>query len=288
MSPQSLDMTANIHPTAVVSPKAELAQGVEVGPHCYVGPNVRIGRGTRLGPQVVVDGHTTIGEDNVIHGLASLGGAPQDLSYQGEDTRLEIGNRNTVREFVTINRGTIKGGGITRIADDCLLMACCHIAHDCEISSGVILANNVLLAGHVLVGERANISGSSAAQHFVTIGEYAYVGGLTRMAQDVPPYMILEGHPSKVRGANQIGMRRGGIADAEIEAARQAYKAIWRGEGLRREIFAKLEERYPDSAIVRNLLSALKDSEQGGKGRYRESLRDDFMLAGRKLILGME
>ena len=281
-------MSPTIHPTAVVSPKAELAEGVEIGPHCYVGPHVRIGRGTRIGPQVVIDGHTTLGEENVVHGLASLGGAPQDLSYRGEATRLEIGNRNTVREFVTVNRGTIKGGGITRIADDCLLMACCHIAHDCEISSGVILANNVLLAGHVLVGERANISGSSAAQHFVTIGAFAYVGGLTRMAQDVPPYMILEGHPSKVRGANQIGMRRAGISEDEIEAARQAYKSIWRREGLRREIFAELVQQYPDSEVVANLLASLKDSEQGGKGRYRESKREDFMAAGRKLILGVE
>jgi len=281
-------MSASIHPTAVVSDQAELADEVQIGPHCYIGPHVRIGRGTRVGPQVVIDGHTTLGEENNIHGLASLGGAPQDLSYRGEDTRLEIGARNTVREFVTINRGTIKGGGITKIADDCLLMACCHIAHDCEISSGVILANNVLLAGHVFVGERANVSGSSAAQHFVTIGAYAYVGGLTRMAQDVPPYMILEGHPSKVRGANQIGMRRGGIDEEEIEAVRDAYKAIWRGEGLRREIFAKLEERYPDSPAVNHLLSALKDSEQGGKGRYRESKREAFMALGRKLILGAD
>lgn len=281
-------MSASIHPTAVVSDQAELADEVQIGPHCYIGPHVRIGRGTRVGPQVVIDGHTTLGEENNIHGLASLGGAPQDLSYRGEDTRLEIGDRNTVREFVTINRGTIKGGGITKIADDCLLMACCHIAHDCEISSGVILANNVLLAGHVFVGERANVSGSSAAQHFVTIGAYAYVGGLTRMAQDVPPYMILEGHPSKVRGANQIGMRRGGIDEEEIEAVRDAYKAIWRGEGLRREIFAKLEARYPDSPAVSHLLSALKDSEQGGKGRYRESKREQFMALGRKLILGVD
>jgi len=279
-------MSTSIHPTAVVSSHAELGAGVSIGPHCVVGEHVRIGNGTRIGPQVVISGHTTLGEENVIHGLASLGGAPQDLSYQGEDTRLEIGDRNTVREFVTINRGTVKGGGVTRIANDCLMMACCHIAHDCEISSGVILANNVLLAGHVLVGERANVSGSSAAQHFVTIGAYAYVGGLTRMAQDVPPYMILEGHPSKVRGANVIGMRRAGISDEEVEVVRAAYRAIWRGEGLRREIFAELEARYPDSEVLGALLAALRDSEQGGKGRYRESMREDFMELGKRLILG--
>lgn len=279
-------MNPKIHPTAVISPTAVLGDDVEIGPHCCVGDHVTIGRGTRIGAQVVISGHTTIGEENVIHGLASLGGAPQDFSYKGEPTQLVIGDRNTVREFVTINRGTIKGGGVTRIANDCLFMACCHIAHDCEISSGVILANNVLLAGHVLVGKHANISGSSAAQHFVTIGAYAYVGGLTRMAQDVPPFMILEGHPSKVRGANMIGMRRAGISEEEISVARSAYKAIWRGEGIRRDIFARLAQDYPDSEVVGHLLTSLRETELGGKGRHRESMRDGFMEAGRKLILG--
>jgi len=281
-------MTTVIHPTAVVAETAVLGVDVQIGPHCVVGEHVQIGDRTRIGAQVVISGHTTLGEENVIHGLASLGGAPQDLSYRGEDTRLVMGDRNTVREFVTINRGTLKGGGVTSIENDNLLMACCHIAHDCEIGSGVILANNVLLAGHVRVEDRANISGSSAAQHFVTIGAHAYVGGLTRMAQDVPPFMILEGHPSKVRGANVIGMRRAGIGEDEILVLRDAYRAIWRGEGLRREIFAELEERYPASAMLEHLLSSLRKTEQGGKGRYRESMREDFMRAGRELILGEE
>ena len=281
-------MATKIHDTAVVAPAAKLGVDVEVGPHCVIGEHVTIGDRTRIGPQVVVSGHPTIGEENVIHGLASLGGAPQDLSYQGEDTQLVIGDRNTVREFVTINRGTVKGGGVTSVADDSLFMACCHIAHDCEIGSGVILANNVLLAGHVRVEDRANVSGSSAAQHFVTIGAYAYVGGLTRMAQDVPPFMILEGHPSKVRGANVIGMRRGGIGEGEIQILRDAYRAIWRGEGLRREIFAELERRFGDSEALRHLLTSLRNTEQGGKGRYRESMREDFARLGRQRILGEE
>ncbi|MDE0896935.1 MAG: acyl-ACP--UDP-N-acetylglucosamine O-acyltransferase [Planctomycetota bacterium] len=279
-------MATNIHPTAVVAPGAQLGTDVEIGPHCVISKNAIIGDRTRLGPQVVINGHTTLGKENVIHGLASLGGAPQDFSYRGEETRLEIGARNTVREFVTINRGTIKGGGVTRIADDCLLMACCHVAHDCEIESGVILSNNVLLAGHVRVCERANISGSSAAQHFVTIGKFAYVGGLTRMAQDVPPYMILEGHPSRVRGVNVIGLRRGEIAEDEISILRDAYKAIWRSEGLRREIFVELEQRHPNSPSLAQLLSDMRETEAGGKGRYRESMREDFMRMGRELILG--
>ena len=279
-------MATNIHATAVVGRGAQLGVDVEIGPHSVISEHAVIGDGTRIGPQVVISGHTTLGKDNVIHGLASLGGAPQDLSYRGEDTRLEMGDRNTVREFVTINRGTIKGGGVTRVADDCLLMACCHIAHDCEIDSGVILSNNVLLAGHVRVGKRANISGSSAAQHFVTIGAFAYVGGLTRMAQDVPPYMILEGHPSRVRGVNVIGLRRGEIGESEIAVLRDAYKAIWRSEGIKREIFAELEQEHPDSDCLKVLLADMRLTEQGGKGRYRESMREDFMRIGRELILG--
>lgn len=279
-------MATIIHETAVVAPTAQLGVDVQVGPHSVLGEHVVVGDRTRIGPQVVISGHTSLGEENVIHGLASLGGAPQDLSYRGEDTQLVIGDRNTVREFVTVNRGTVKGGGVTSIADDNLLMACCHIAHDCEIGSGVILANNVLLAGHVRVEDRANVSGSSAAQHFVTIGAYAYVGGLTRMAQDVPPFMILEGHPSKVRGANVIGMRRGGIAEEEIQNLRDAYRAIWRGEGLRREIFADLEQRFAGSEVLGHLLQSLRKTEQGGKGRYRESMREDFARLGRERILG--
>jgi UDP-N-acetylglucosamine acyltransferase len=281
-------MATEIHPTAVVAPGAELGVDVVVGPHCVISGHAKIGDRTVIGPQVVINGHTTLGEENVIHGLASLGGAPQDLSYRGEATRLDMGDRNTVREFVTINRGTIKGGGVTRIADDCLLMACCHVAHDCEIESGVILSNNVLLAGHVRVCERANISGSSAAQHFVTIGKFAYVGGLTRMAQDVPPYMILEGHPSRVRGVNVIGMRRGEISEEEIAVLRGAYKAVWRSDGLRREILAELETKHPESVHLKSLLADLRRTEEGGKGRYRESMREDFMRLGRQLILGEE
>src|SRR5262245_41792477 len=151
-------MSAKIHPTAVVDRRAELGQDVEVGPYTVLGPGVTVGDRTRIGPQVVIDGVTEIGEDNRIVGQASLGGPPQDLSYKGEATRLVIGSRNTIREFVTINRGTVKGGGITRVGNGCLLMACCHVAHDCELRDRIIMGNNVLLAGHVLVEEQSNVS----------------------------------------------------------------------------------------------------------------------------------
>lgn len=278
-------MTRSIHPTTVIADGAEIGADVEIGPYTVIGPNVRIGDRTRIGAQVVIDGVTTIGEDNHILGQASLGGAPQDLSYKGEPTQLTIGDRNTIREFVTINRGTVKGGGVTRIGSDCLLMACCHVAHDCHVGDRVIMGNNVLLAGHVQVGDRANISGAAAAHHFVSIGRMAYVGGLTRMVQDVPPFMILEGHPSRVRGVNQIGLQRAGVPDPEIEELLGAFRALFRSGEPRRGVLQRLRESGANGCVA-ELVQHLENTEQGAKGRYRESLRDEFMRAGRKLIFG--
>jgi UDP-N-acetylglucosamine acyltransferase len=278
-------MSANIHPTAVVDGRAELGQDVEVGPYAVIGPDVVVGDRTRIGPQVVIDGVTRIGEDNRIVGQASLGGPPQDLSYKGEATQLVIGNRNTIREFVTINRGTVKGGGVTRIGSDCLLMACCHVAHDCELRDRIIMGNNVLLAGHVLVEEQANVSGGAAAHHFVTIGAHGYIGGMTRVVQDAPPYMIIEGHPSRVRGVNVIGLQRGGYAEEEIEALRQAFKLVWRSGDPRRQTLEELRPVMEGSRLVAHLVRSLENTEKGAKGRFRESLRADFLRAGMERIL---
>ena len=279
-------MAARIHPTAVVASGAELGADVEIGPHSVVGPKVVIGDRTRIGPQVVLDGRTRIGEDNLIVGQASLGGPPQDLSYKGEPTELSIGDKNTIREFVTINRGTVKGGGITRVGSNCLLMACCHVAHDCDLADRIIMGNNVLLAGHVRVEEQANISGGAAAHHFVTIGAFAYVGGMTRIIQDAPPYMILEGHPSRVRGVNVIGLQRGGFTEAEIEALRQAFRIIWRSGDPRRSTLEDLKTRADGSRVLAHLVGNLLNTEKGAKGRYRESLRDQFQRAGVQRVLG--
>ena len=279
-------MAAKIHPTAVVAPGAELGVDVEIGPHSVVGPSVSIGDRTRVGPQVVIDGRTRIGEDNLIVGQASLGGPPQDLSYQGEPTELAIGDRNTIREFVTINRGTVKGGGITRVGSDCLLMACCHVAHDCELAGRIIMGNNVLLAGHVKVEEQANISGGAAAHHFVTIGAYSYVGGMTRIIQDAPPYMILEGHPSRVRGVNVIGLQRGGFSEQEIESLRDAYRLIWRSNDPRRSTLEDLRGRSNGSRLLDHLVASLANTQKGAKGRYRESLREEFRRAGIERVVG--
>lgn len=279
-------MGTQVHPTAVVAPGAELGVDVEIGPYSVLGERVKVGDRTRIGPQVILDGTTTIGCDNVIFGQASLGGAPQDLSYHGEDTFLEIGDRNKIREFVTINRGTVKGGGTTTIGSDCLLMACCHVAHDCDIRDGVILGNNVLLAGHVFVDTGANVSGAAAAHHFTTIGAYSYVGGLTRVVQDVPPYMILEGHPSRVRGVNVIGLKRAQFTENQVEVLRQAFRRIFRSGEPRRRVLEALRQENSQEEQVLHLVDSLERTEIGAKGRYRESLREEFARTGAELLFG--
>ena len=281
-------MVTRIHPTAVVAEGAELGVEVEIGPYTVVGPSVRIGDRTRIGPQVVLDGVTALGSDNLIVGQASLGGAPQDLSYRGEPTQLLIGDRNTIREFVTINRGTIKGGGVTSVGSDCLLMACSHVAHDCTLADRVIMANGALLAGHVQVGEGASISGACVAHHFLSIGRYSYCGGMSRIAQDVPPFMLIEGHPARVRRVNDVGLERAGFAPEDIESLHRAFRRIWRSKTTepRRSILADLRGEAGVTRVVLELVEALERTELGLKGRYLESKRAEFARIGQERILG--
>ena len=278
-------MATKIHPTAVISERAELGVDVEVGPYSVVGSRVQIGDRTQIGAQVVIDGVTRVGAENVIVGQTSLGGPPQDLSYRGEDTRLEIGDGNTIREFVTINRGTIKGGGYTRIGDNNLLMACCHVAHDCEIEDNVILGNGVLLAGHVLVEHNANVSGMAGAVAFVTIGAYSYVGAMTRMSRDVPPFMIVEGHDSRVRGVNVIGLERGGVSTEDSDALRSAFKRIFRSIQSRRPVLEEIRDEPRLNPYVKRLVESMCRTDAGYKGRYRESLREEFTRLGVERII---
>jgi len=278
-------MPTLIHPTAVVSPGAQLGADVEIGPHTVIGEHAVIGDRTRIGPQVVIDGVTHLGADNLVVGQASLGNPPQDLSYRGEPTRLEIGDRNTVREFVTFNRGTIKGGGVTRVGSDNLFMACSHLAHDCEIEDHCILGNGVLLAGHVRVEQRANISGMAGAVAFVTIGAYAYIGAMTRMHRDIPPYMIVEGHDSRVRGVNLIGLERGGVTTDDTDALRNAYRRLFRSGAPRAQVLEELAGELSDNPYVTNLVDSMLRTEAGYKGRYRESLRQEFAELGVRRVL---
>lgn len=273
-------MATNIHPTAVVDPRAELADGVTVGPYSIIGPRVRIGAGTTIGPHVVISGVTRIGRDNKIVGQASIGAEPQDFSYRGEPTEVEVGDGNMIREFVTINRGTQKGGAITRVGSHCLLMACSHIAHDCTVEDNVILANNVMLAGHALIEKGANVSGAVGVHHFVTIGSYAYIGGMTRVERDIPPFMIVEGRHARVRNVNIIGLQRAGFAEEEIEELRMAHRRVFRSREPQSQAIEALR-RDPDAApIVRRLIDALDRTEAGRKGRHREALREEFARLG--------
>ncbi len=264
---------SQIHPSSFVAPGAELDSSVVVGPFCYVGPKVRIGAGTILGPHVTVQGKTTIGESNRFMGSAAIGGLPQDLKYAGEESGLSIGDHNVIREFVTINIGTAAGSWITSIGDQNLLMACSHVAHDCVIEDEVIVGNNALLAGHVRIESQVIVSGGTAVNHFVTVGCNAMVGGMARVVKDVPPYMVLEGSPARVRGVNTVGLRRRGMSDEAVSQLRDAYRRLFAEDTPATLAIQEMEARGGWCPEVSRLISFLRDMERGYQGRYRESLR---------------
>jgi UDP-N-acetylglucosamine acyltransferase len=217
-----------IHPTALVDSGAELADSVEVGPYAIIGPNVRIGAGTRVGPHTVVTGHTTIGANNRIFQFASVGEAPQDKKYAGEPTRLEIGDGNTVREFCTINVGTIQDTGVTRVGNDNWIMAYCHIAHDCIVGNHTVFANDTNLAGHVTIGDYAMLGGFTGVHQFCRIGAHAITGVGSVVLQDLPPFVMVAGNPTQPHGINSEGLRRRGFAAETIAAIKTAYKTLYR------------------------------------------------------------
>jgi UDP-N-acetylglucosamine acyltransferase len=217
-----------VHPTAIVDPKAELDDGVSVGPYAVIGPRVRIGAGTTIGAHVVIDGATTIGRDNRLYPFSAIGGMPQDMSHGGEVTRLEIGDRNTIREYCTFNTGTSKEEGVTRVGSDNWIMAYVHIAHDVQLGSRTILANNATLAGHVRVGDWAVIGGLSGVHQFVKIGAHAMVGFQGHVAQDVAPFMTVDGNPLATRAVNVTGLQRRGFDKDRIGMIRRMHKTIFR------------------------------------------------------------
>ena len=220
----------SIHPTALVAAGAEL-DGVTVGPYAVIGEGVRIAAGTSIGPHAVIEGPTSIGRDNRIHAHAVLGGAPQDMKYRGEPTSLAIGDRNTIREFCTFNRGTTQDGGTTRIGDDNWVMAYVHIAHDVQVGSRVILANNATLAGHVHIGDWVIVGGLTGVHQFCKIGAHAMTGFQSHVSQDVPPFMMAAGHPLGVSGFNVEGLRRRGFSRERIAQIKQMHRLMYR-DGL--------------------------------------------------------
>lgn len=256
-----------IHPTAIIDPKAQLDGTVEVGPYSVIGPHVRIGARTRVGPHVVIEGHTTIGCDNTFYQFSSIGGPPQDKKYAGEITRLEIGDRNLVREFCTFNCGTAQDEGTTKIGNDNWLLAYVHIAHDCVVGNNTIFSNNAALAGHVHVGDWAIMSGFSAVHQFCKIGNHAFVGMNTSLTQDVPPFVLVSGNPAQPHGINIEGLKRRGFSREQIGHLRDAYKQIYKS-GLTLEqakaALGEAEAANPATAEhLRSLLDFLNNSSRG-------------------------
>jgi UDP-N-acetylglucosamine acyltransferase len=241
---------AKIHPTALVDPQAELADDVEVGPYAVIGPHVRVGARSSIGAHCVIEGRTTLGEDNRVWQFCSIGAAPQDKKYAGEPTRLSIGDRNTIREFCTLNTGTHKEEGVTRVGSDNWIMAYVHIAHDVRLGDRTVLANGVTLAGHVHIGDWAFVGGLSGVHQFVHIGAHAMIGFQAHVSQDVPPFMLAEGNPMALRTVNMTGLKRRDFTAEQITAIRNMHKALYRKNQSLELAKAEIEAMRGDDARI--------------------------------------
>lgn len=265
---------SRIHPTAIIDANAELADDVEVGAYAVIEGNVVIGAGSAVMAHACVMGETTLGSGNRVFPGAVIGAVPQDLKFDGEPVRLTVGDNNVFREHVTVHPGTGKGGGHTVIGNDNLLMVACHVAHDCVVGNGTIISNNVLLAGHVHVQDGAIMNGASACHHFTTIGRLAYVGGLTRITVDVPPFTIVEGHPARVRAANVIGMSRSGMSDEDVQMVKKAvHRILVSSRVSSAEAMEEAEQNWGQNGYIGELLGAIRASEAGRQGRALERPR---------------
>jgi len=255
-----------IHPTAIVDPKAQLDASVEVGAFAIVGPHVCIGARSKIGPHVVLEGHTTLGTDNTVFQFASVGAVPQDMKYAGEPTRLDIGDHNTIREFVTINLGTVQDGGVTRIGNHNWIMAYVHIAHDCQLGNHITMSNNATLGGHVHLGDCVVIGGFTTVHQFCHIGAYAMTAFTAAVAQDVPPFVTAAGNRAAPAGINSVGLQRRGFSDEQITAIKRAYKLIYRS-GLplaeAKAALREMEENSPAEGYIRQLREFIDASPRG-------------------------
>ncbi len=256
-----------IHPTAVVSPGAQLAENVKIEAFSIIGPRVTIGAGSVVGPHAIVDGWTTIGERNQVFPFATIGYPPQDLSYRGEETRLVIGDDNIFRESVTVNRGTQRGGGVTRIGSRNLIMAYAHVAHDCIIGNNVILANATTLGGHVRIDDFAILGGIVAIHQFIRVGTYAFIGGKSGLRMDMPPYMLAFGAPGKLYGPNLVGLRRHGFARNTIQALKSSYRIMFRSGLTLTEAIDRIRAEVEPTPEVDNLIQFMQDRSKRGVTR---------------------
>jgi UDP-N-acetylglucosamine acyltransferase len=246
-----------------VDPTARLHEDVRVGPYALIGADVEIGRGTRIEAHVVIKGPTVIGEDNRIFQFASIGDDPQDKKYRGEPTQLVIGDRNTIREYCTINRGTVQDEGVTRVGSDNLIMAYAHIAHDCVVGDQTVFANNATIAGHVRVGDWAILGGFTAIHQYCRVGAHAFTGIFSVLTKDVPAYVMISGQPAEPRGINSEGMRRRGFTAEQIKNVREAYRLVYR-RGLKlTEAISIIEERVESQPELELFLDSLRETSRG-------------------------
>jgi UDP-N-acetylglucosamine acyltransferase len=252
-----------IHPTAMVSSKAKIGTGVTVGPYAIVADDVTIGDGTIIGPHAVIDPYVEIGNECHIFQFASIGAVPQSLKFKGEVTWTRIGKRCIIREFVTINRGTEEGGGLTRIGDDCLLMAYVHIAHDCILADRVVMANNATLAGHVMIGNHATVGGLTAVHQFVRIGDYAFVGGKSVVVKDITPFVLASGDRATLHGLNLVGLKRHEFTPETLKQLKKAYRIIFRIGLTLNEAIERVAAEVEPNPEVKAFIDFIKSSERG-------------------------
>jgi len=252
-----------IHPSAIIHPEAEIDTEVEIGPYTIIAENVTIGSGTVIGPHVVVDPYVSIGPDCHIFQYASVGAQPQAIKFKGEITYVKIGRGTVVREFATINRGTAFGTGVTEIGEENLLMAYCHVAHDCKTGRRVILANNATLAGHIVIGDYVTVGGLVAIHQFVRIGEYAYVGGKSAVPKDIPPYVIAAGDRAKLYGLNRVGLKRYGFSESTVNALKKVYRIFFRIGITLNEAIERAQAEVDHLPEVNNFINFIKSSQRG-------------------------
>ncbi len=253
----------NIHPTAIIASDAQLAESVEVGPYSIIGNDVKIGENTIIGPHTIIDNYTHIGEGCHIFQFCSIGAPPQDLKFGGEKTRVVIGNFNTVREFVTIHRATSADIGVTIIGDHNLLMAYCHVAHNCKLGDRIVMANAATLAGHVHVEDYAIIGGLTGIHQFSSIGAHCIIGGASAVSKDVPPYTMASGNHAKLFGLNLVGLKRRNFSDKTINAIKDAYRIIFRSHLLLKDALKRAQEEVENYPEVNHFIKFIQDSERG-------------------------
>jgi UDP-N-acetylglucosamine acyltransferase len=252
-----------IHPTAIVSPDADIGENVEIGAYSIIGEDVTIGKGTSIGPHVVIDPQVDIGPDCRIFQFAAIGAIPQDLKFGGEKSRVKIGPGVTIREFVTIHRGTEPGGSVTQVGEKSFLMAYTHVAHDCRIGKMVVLANNTTLAGHITIGDHATVGGLVAIHQFVRVGDYAFIGGKSAVVKDVPPYVIAAGDRAILHGLNRVGLKRHGFSDRAMAALKKTYRILFRYGLTLNEAIQRVHAEVEIVPEVETFIGFIKASSRG-------------------------